>query len=91
MGILTWFATVTHLISRTVALVPWTLPGPIGALMTTAWDWRAAVLCVVNIVMATFIYYPFFKVWDRNQLKNEQKAAAEDAAKAAAANAVPAE
>ena len=91
MGIITWFATITHMVSRTVALVPWTLPGPIGALMTTAWDWRAAVLCIVNIIVATFIYYPFFKVWDRKQLQNEQAAAKEDAARAAKAQATAAE
>ena len=85
MGIITWAATVLHLVSRTVALVPWTLPGPIGALMTTAWDWRAAVLCIINIIVATFIYYPFFKIWDRNQLKTEQDAAKADAEKAAPA------
>ncbi|WP_432541421.1 PTS sugar transporter subunit IIC [Lactiplantibacillus argentoratensis] len=85
MGIITWAATVLHLVSRTVALVPWTLPGPIGALMTTAWDWRAAVLCIINIIVATFIYYPFFKIWDRNQLKAEQDAAKADAEKAAQA------
>jgi len=83
MGIITWAATVLHLVSRTVALVPWTLPGPIGALMTTAWDWRAAVLCIINIIVATFIYYPFFKIWDRNQLKAEREAAQADAEKAA--------
>ena len=85
MGIITWAATVLHLVSRTVALVPWTLPGPIGALMTTAWDWRAAVLCIINIIVATFNYYPFFKIWDRNQLKTEQDAAKADAEKAAPA------
>ena len=53
--------------------------------MTTAWDWRAAVLCIINIIVATFIYYPFFKIWDRNQLKAEQDAAKADAEKAAPA------
>ncbi len=82
MGIITWFATITHLVNRTIALVPWTLPGPIGAFMATGFDWRAAVLNIINILVALAIYYPFFKIWDKNQLKKEQLAAEEDIKKA---------
>lgn len=72
-GALTYFATVLHLVSRTIALVPWTLPGPIGAYMATGFDWRAAVLSLINIVISIVIYYPFFKVWDKKQLEKEAK------------------
>lgn len=75
MGIITWLATIMHLVNRTIALVPWTLPGPIGAFMATGFDWRAAVLSTINIVVAVLIYYPFFKIWDRKQLHDEQLAA----------------
>lgn len=76
MGVITWLAMgVFHLVSFPIAVVPWTLPGPIGALMTTGFDWRAAVLAIVNILIAAIIYYPFFKVWDRRQLRQELEAA----------------
>jgi PTS system, lactose/cellobiose family IIC component len=74
MGVVTWLATILQLVSRTIALVPWTLPGPIGAYMATGFDWRAIVLCILNIVIAIVIYWPFFKAWDMKQLKREQTA-----------------
>ncbi len=72
-GALTYFAMALHLVSRTIALVPWTLPGPIGAYMATGFDWRAAILSIINIIISVIIYYPFFKVWDKKQLEKEAK------------------
>lgn len=51
---------------------PWTLPAPIGAFLTTGGDWRAIVLCLVNILISTAIYYPFMRMYDRDQLRKEQ-------------------
>lgn len=75
MGIVTYLAMgVFHLVSYPIAIVPWTLPAPIGALMATGFDWRAAVLAVVNIVIAGVIYYPFFRAFDKNMLDKEKSA-----------------
>ena len=76
MGIVTYLAMgVFHLVSYPIAIVPWTLPAPIGALMATGFDWRAAALAVVNIVIAGVIYYPFFRAFDKNMLDKEKSAA----------------
>lgn len=76
MGIVTYLAMgVFHLVSYPIAIVPWTLPAPIGALMATGFDWRATVLAVVNIVIAGVIYYPFFRAFDKNMLDKEKSAA----------------
>lgn len=76
MGIVTYLAMgVFHLVSYPIAIVPWTLPAPIGALMATGFDWRAAVLAVVNIIIAGVIYYPFFRAFDKNMLDKEKSAA----------------
>ncbi|PLS39456.1 PTS sugar transporter subunit IIC [Carnobacterium maltaromaticum] len=76
MGIVTYLAMgVFHFVSYPIAIVPWTLPAPIGALMATGFDWRAAVLAVVNIVIAGVIYYPFFRAFDKNMLDKEKSAA----------------
>ncbi|KRM86659.1 PTS sugar transporter subunit IIC [Liquorilactobacillus vini] len=75
-GIITWFAMITHLVNRTIALVPWTLPAPIGAYMATGFDWRAIILTIINIFVAILIYFPFFKIWDKRQLEKEKTAAA---------------
>jgi len=53
-------------------VAPWTLPAPIGALVACSFDWRAAVLAVFNIFIAAVVYWPFFKAWDKRQLKKEQ-------------------
>lgn len=76
MGIVTWLSMgVLNIVSNPIAVAPWTLPAPIGALMATGFDWKAAALAIVNIFIAAAIYYPFFKAWDKKQLKQEKEAA----------------
>ena len=73
MGLITYLVMgLLHLVSFPIAIVPWTLPAPIGALMATGFDWRAAVLAVVNIIVAALIYYPFFKAFDKKMLEQEK-------------------
>lgn len=79
-SIITWAAMTFHLVNRTIATVPWTLPAPIGAFMATGFDWRAIVLTVINISVAIVIYWPFFKAWDKQQLAKETDTKAEKAA-----------
>jgi PTS system cellobiose-specific IIC component len=59
------------LVGKVFILAPWTLPGPIGAYIATGGDWRAAVLNVVLILISVAIYYPFFKMYDKQQLELE--------------------
>lgn len=66
-----WFATSWGLVNPVVALAPWTLPGPIGAYLATGADWRAAVLSIILIIISVFIYYPFFKMYDKKLLQEE--------------------
>ncbi|MCI1072332.1 PTS sugar transporter subunit IIC [Lactococcus lactis] len=75
MGIITYLAMgVFHLVNYPIAIAPWTLPAPIGAMMATGLDWRAAVLAIINIIVAGIIYYPFFKAFDKNMIAKEQEA-----------------
>ncbi|MCW6676703.1 PTS sugar transporter subunit IIC [Aerococcaceae bacterium NML180378] len=69
-----WVATSLNLVSRAIAIAPWTLPGPIGAYLATGGDWRAAVLNVLLILLSIVIYYPFFRMYD-NQLSREESVA----------------
>ena len=71
LSIIAWIATSLGFVNRVVTLAPWTLPGPIGAYLATGGDWRAAVLNVILIIIAVLIYYPFFKIYDNNLLKEE--------------------
>ena len=72
-GMIAWFATSLGLINNVVASAPWTLPGPIGAFLACGNDWRAAVLSVLLILLSILIYYPFFKMYDKDLYAEEQK------------------
>ena len=71
LGTLSWFAMSMGLVSKVVLIAPWTLPGPIGAYLSTGGDWRAAVLNIICIAISVVIYYPFFRMYDRKQLELE--------------------
>ncbi len=61
------------------AIVPWTLPGPVGAFLACGGDWRAAVLSVVLIAIGVAIYYPFFRAWEKQVIAEEKADEAEAA------------
>ncbi|MFT4246377.1 MAG: PTS sugar transporter subunit IIC [Micrococcaceae bacterium] len=73
MTTVTWFTFKAGLVNLMYVQPPWTLPAPIGAYLATGGDWRAIVLCLVNIAIATVIYYPFFKIYDKQQLALEHE------------------
>ena len=70
-GLIAWFATTMGLVNNVVASSPWTLPGPIGAFLACGNDWRAAVLSIVLIILSILIYYPFFRMYDKQLLADE--------------------
>ncbi|WEV71252.1 PTS transporter subunit EIIC [Lactobacillus sp. ESL0785] len=78
-GIITWAATVMGLLNKTTSMVPWPLPAPIGAFLATGYDWRAIIVTLINIAVSALIYFPFFKMWDKHQVKIEAETAAEEA------------
>ncbi|AGB42409.1 PTS system, lactose/cellobiose family IIC component [Halobacteroides halobius DSM 5150] len=57
---------------------PLFLPAPLGAFMTNM-DWRSVILCVFNLVLSTVIYYPFFKMMEKKEVKKERKVKEEKA------------
>lgn len=76
-AIIAWLLTSAGMVGHVVATAPWTLPGPIGAFLACGNDWRAAVLSIALIVLDLVIYYPFFKMYDKNLLDEEQNQEAE--------------
>lgn len=72
-GILSYLVMSMGLVSKVVVTAPWTLPGPIGAYLATGGDFKAVILNIVCIVISVFIYYPFFRIYDRNLLKDEKE------------------
>ncbi|EGQ1658249.1 lactose-specific PTS transporter subunit EIIC [Staphylococcus pseudintermedius] len=67
-----FFVDVIGMNSFSVFL-PWTTPGPLGIVMGTGFGVWSFVLAITLIVVDTFIYYPFFKVYDNQILDDELK------------------
>lgn len=75
-AVVAWIVTSMGLVNHVVVTAPWTLPGPIGAYLATGGDWRAAVLCVVLIIISVVCYLPFVRMYDKQQCTEEDKAEA---------------
>ncbi len=58
-------------ISRTFADGGWNMPSPVGALLSTL-DWKAALIVVGLILLDVLIYYPFFKVYEKQKVAEEK-------------------
>ena len=79
---LSYILTVSGVVPMMVARLPFAMPAPIAAWMSTNWSFSAAVLVIVNFLITMAIYYPFFKVYEKQQLDKEaEELAAEQAAK----------
>ncbi|MEQ1964720.1 PTS sugar transporter subunit IIC [Xenorhabdus khoisanae] len=73
-AVLAYGALHLDLVQKMIAIAPWTAPAPIGALISAAWDYRAFVLVGVLMVIDLLIWYPFFKVYEKQLLAEEQQA-----------------
>lgn len=74
----TYTLMAIHWIRPTVLMVPWTIPPIIGPMMATAWDWRAGVWSAIELVIAAAMYYPFFKVAEKQMLVKEAESVSTD-------------
>lgn len=68
-----YIATSIGMVNPTYVMVPWTLPAPIGAYLSTGGDWRAVVLVLVNLALSVLIYLPFFKMYDKKLVAQEME------------------
>ena len=55
-------------IGRPVVAVPWTTPPILMQYLTSGGDWRAAVYGVFALLVSGVIYYPFFKMLEKQRL-----------------------
>ncbi|WP_067142737.1 PTS sugar transporter subunit IIC [Oceanivirga salmonicida] len=76
-AVIAWIVTNLGLVNRVSVIAPWTLPGPIGAYLATNGDYRAIILNIVLILLSMAIYYPFFRMYDKNLLAEEKAEMAE--------------
>jgi len=65
-------------VTRPYLEIPWTLPAPAGAFLSTGGDVRALALQIFNLVLSFLLYWPFVRRYDRNlQLVEERRARSE--------------
>ena len=69
-GVIAYTVTEMGLVGATFVTAPWTTPAPIGAFLSTM-DWHAAALILCLIVIDFVIYYPFFKIYEKQCIKQE--------------------
>lgn len=68
--VLTYVCMTTGLVGMPVAAPPGFLPPGVGAFLTT-YDWKSVVLVFVSLIIMAVIYYPFFKMMEKDELKKE--------------------
>ncbi|WP_026695628.1 PTS cellobiose transporter subunit IIC [Peribacillus kribbensis] len=69
---LSYFAMDLGLVAKTAGvMVPWTTPAPIGGFLATGGKISGAVLQLFSVVLSAALYYPFFRIWDKQKLQEE--------------------
>ena len=63
-------------VRRPALEVPWTLPAPVGAFLTTGGDVRAVVLEVCTLALSMAVYWPFLRRYDARLLALETRPSA---------------
>ncbi|MGT2934640.1 PTS sugar transporter subunit IIC [Streptococcus castoreus] len=70
--LLTYYAEIFHIISNGYIVDPSFTPFFAQAYLSSL-DWRNVVFTLFLVVISTIIYYPFFKVQEKNQLRLEKQ------------------
>lgn len=66
-----YIAVQTEMVGKIISLVPWTAPAPIGAAWGAGWQLSNGALVLGLIILDLVLYYPFFKVYEKELLKQE--------------------
>lgn len=75
-GAIAFLTMELGLIEKSFAMLSWQMPSVFGAFFSTM-DWKAPVLVVALMVLDGIVYYPFFKIYEKNMVKLEAGETAE--------------
>ncbi|MGL5042749.1 MAG: PTS sugar transporter subunit IIC [Culicoidibacterales bacterium] len=67
-----YFMTIANILPRMTVKAPFTMPAPLGALISSDWNIMAFIMVFVFFGIAWVIYWPFFKIFERKTLENER-------------------
>ncbi|MDM5299877.1 PTS cellobiose transporter subunit IIC [Bacillus pumilus] len=74
MIITTYIGMSTGLVAKPVGIaVPWTMPPIISGYLATGGKISGAVMQLINLTLSFALYYPFFRMWDKQKLKEENE------------------
>lgn len=56
-----------------VAMTVWTMPAPLASFIGSGFKIQAPIITMINLAIIFFMFLPFFKVMERQELKEEEK------------------
>ena len=68
-----WYLTHLGVLDRAVAMLPWSMPSPLGAAWSANGSWKNLFMCLFAIFNSWMIYRPFFNVYERQLTEIENK------------------
>lgn len=67
-----WYLTQLGVLDRAVAMLPWSMPSPLGAAWSVNGSWKNMCMCLFAFFNAWMLYRPFFKVHERQLMQLEK-------------------
>ncbi len=77
-----WFLTSAGILERVVVMMPWSVPAPIGAAWASNGSITNALMVILAMVNAYFMYLPFFRAHEKALIEQEEERAQARTAKA---------
>ncbi|ORJ48458.1 PTS cellobiose transporter subunit IIC [Kluyvera intermedia] len=68
-----WYLTHLGVLDRAVAMLPWSMPSPLGAAWSANGSWKNMFMCLFAFFNSWMIYRPFFNVYERQLMDAESK------------------
>lgn len=78
---ISYFAITMGIIPSVIVAMPWPTPVGLGAFISCGGSITAALVAIVDAVVATAIYFPFFKRYDNQLYAEEQEKLAAESGK----------
>ncbi|WP_449506277.1 PTS sugar transporter subunit IIC [Enterobacter ludwigii] len=67
-----WYLTQLGVLDRAVAMLPWSMPSPLGAAWSANGSWKNMCMCLFAFFNAWMLYRPFFKAHERQLMQLEK-------------------
>lgn len=69
--IVNYLAFAFNLVGRIFVLLPFCIPSPILAFLATGGDFKAVILILIDFIIASFVWWPFFNIYEKKSIIEE--------------------